>query len=157
MRAKPLLSSSLQCRPMVAQITELVPIKAPHQGPPSWHGLPQNPPIMTHTAFQAMVAYPLTCSHCGSNTPPSGTVPHVLLSQHSSCEDTPQAEDLLHFISFSPSICPLWHYLPPQPDGSRNLWEKLGHVCIDSSGTPGCRCPECWRGGGAVRLKAVTS
>lgn len=45
----------------------------------------------------------------------------------------------LHPISFSPNTCPSWHSLPPQPDGSRSLRGKLGHFCIDSSGTPGCQ------------------
>lgn len=35
-------------------------------------------------------------------------------------------------MSFGPNIWPPRHYLPPQPDGSRNLWEKLGRFYIDS-------------------------
>lgn len=90
---------------------------------------------MTHTAFQAVVAYSVTCTHCETNTPPSGTVPHVLLSQHPSCQTHPKQGTYSTSYPLVPTFAP-----------------------YGTTFHPNQMAPEtCWRGGGAARLKAVTA
>lgn len=129
-----MLSSSLQCRPHHCTSPPLSPSR--HT---SWAHLGMyclKNPQSRHAISQAMVAHTPSCALIVELIHyPLGHYHALILAPFISRP----AVDWLHLMSFSPNTCPSWHYLPPQPDGSRSLWGKLGHFCIDSSGTPGCQ------------------
>lgn len=111
------------------------PLLGTPPGPLSWHG----PPIMTHYFPSHDGTHSLTCPHCGTNTPPSGTLPHVLPSQYLSSY-TP-AGGQLHIMSFSPNICTTFH-----PNQMAPAAQPLLHRLLRDP--PGSQVPNA--GGGAV-------